>query len=365
MVQFSFYTKHLLIMVIALIAGICWTDFLIYSLIAFGIIIPLLHKEEKLFFLIAGIFCFFFFGTTRYYQNRELYFADSHLLEKSCSATGVVQEILPRLDEQEDICIVMHISELEIKEKKYFINKKIYLFLPFYTKLWIKPHQKIVVKNIIFKHPNSISYQEYLIKENIWAVAHQKWISYTTVEKPSLFMQQIDELYGLSFHKTKIFLHQLTHTLYLSIFCGKKFKSETTTEMKKLFQYWGISHHLARSGLHLIILIGILLMLLSCIPCSSFKKQWIVLGLLFFYYITTYPSVAFTRAFYMYLLYTLCKQLHITSQPIHILLITTLSILTRNPHHIFFLDFQLSFGITLLILWFFQITKNRKTIASS
>ncbi|MBP6869306.1 ComEC/Rec2 family competence protein [Candidatus Babeliales bacterium] len=364
MMQLTFNTKHLLIMVIAFICGICWTPFPTWSLTALGAIFYIGHQEKGQQLLILSIFCLFFFGTTRYHQNRELFFSNSNLLEKICNATGVVQEILPRLDEQEDICIVIKLSKLEIGEKEYFINKKVYLFVPFYTKVWIKPHQKIVLKNIIFKHPISTSYQEYLIREKIWATAHQKWLSYSTIEKPSLFMQQMDELYNISFQKAGLTLSQLTHTLYLSIFCGKKFKSQTTTEIKRLFQYWGISHHLARSGLHLIILIGLLLFLLSFIPCSSSKKQWFVMTLLSFYYITTYPSVAFMRAFYMYIFYTLCKQLHIPSNPLHILLITTLFILTLNPHHLFFLDFQLSFSITALILWFFQTAQNRKTIAS-
>lgn len=364
MFPFYFQTQHLLIIVIAFIAGICWADFSIYSLIGLGSILWLSHKEENLLVLFLAIFCFFFFGACRYYQNKELYFSNNNLLGKKTNVTGTIQEILPRLNEQEDICIVMKVSKIETEEKEYAINKKVYLFLPFYTKLWIQPYQKIVAKNIIFKHPHSISYQEYLIKERIWAVAHQKYFSYTTIAKPSLLMQQINEICNLSFHASKASLHELTQTLYLSIFCGKKFKSETTTTIKKLFQYWGISHYLARSGLHLILLIGILLTLLSFVPYASLKKEAIILMLLSFYYITTYTSIAFVRAFYMYVLYTLCKQLYIASQSIHIFLITTLCILIINPHHLFFLDFQLSFGITLLILWFFKNIKSRKTIAS-
>jgi len=262
------------------------------------------------------------------------------------------------------VCILLKTSSVEINNNQHIVNKKIYLFLPFYTKLWVKPHQTILIKNIILKHPKSTSYQDYLIRANVWAVAHQKSFYYSTIKKPSLFMQQIDEICALPLQAANRTMSQLTHSLYLSIFCGKKIKSETTTKMKELFQYWGISHHLARSGLHLVILIGLLLFLLSFIPFSSSKKQWVIITMLCIYYATTYPSVAFMRAFYMYMFYTLCKQLYVPSNPIHILLVTTLLVLTMNPHHLFFLDFQLSFSITLLILWFCQVTKNSKTIAS-
>ncbi len=361
---FNFTTQHLLIVVIALIAGISFPCYNVWGLTFFIISLSIIYFQKQQPVLFAFACCFFFFGATRYYQHQALYFENNNLLEKNCTITCTVQEILPRLDEQEQICILMHVSNVEIHEEQHAINKKIYLFLPFYSKLWIKPHQKIMVKNVILKHPKSTSYQEYLIRENIWAVAHQKWLSYNTLKKPSLFMQQINELCSMPLCTANHGLSQLTHSLYVSIFCGKKIKSETTTKMKELFQYWGISHHLARSGLHLIILIGLLLSLLSYIPCSAFKKQWAVVTILCFYYVMTYPSVAFMRAFYMYLFYTLCKQLYVPNNPIHILLITTLLILTTNPHHLFFLDFQLSFSITLLILWFCQITQNSKTIAS-
>ena len=364
MTAFNFSTNHLFILVLSLIAGISFACYALWGILFLSISLLIIYFEDQRTLLTTLTCCFFFFGATRYYQHKDLYFEHGELLEKNCNITCTVQEILPRLDEKEQICILLKISSLEINNKHHAINKKIYLFLPFYTKLWIKAHQKIIVKNIILKHPKSTSYKEYLIRENVWAVAHQKWLSYTTIKKPSLFMQQINEFCSMPLLATNHVLSQLTHSLYLSIFCGKKIKSPTTTKMKELFQYWGISHHLARSGLHLIILIGLLLFSLSFIPCSAFRKQWIIVVILCLYYAMTYPSVAFMRAFYMYIFYTLCKQLYVPNNPTHILLITTMLILITNPHYLFFLDFQLSFGITLLILWFCQVTQNTKTIAS-
>lgn len=361
---FNFTTKHLFIVVLAFIGGISFTCQTAYGLICLALAAYLAYNQSHRSLLFTLACCFFFFGATRYYQYRDLYFAHEDLLQRNCNAVVTVQEILPRFDKQEQICILFHVEEVECKGLNRTVDKKIYLFLPFYTKLWIKPHQKIILKNIILKHPNSSSYQDYLIKENIWAIAHQKQLSYTTIKKPSLLMQQIDEWCSLPLQATDRTLSQLTHSLYISIFCGKKIKSPATTEIKKLFQYWGLSHHLARSGLHLIILISMLLFLFSCLPCSARIKQWAIVIILCIYYLMTYPSVAFLRAFFMYMLYTLCKQLYIPNNPIHILLITTLLILGLNPYHLFYLDFQLSFSITLLILWFCQVSQNTKTIAS-
>jgi len=358
MIKDIFTTKHLFSFTLALIAGICLAPYYLWSIFFLTISCAILYKEKNLQTLLICILCFFFFGSTRYHQHRATYFAESQLLNKNCNLVATVTDILPKLDEQEQICILLHVISVEIDGTSTNLNKNIYLFLPHYTTLWLKSHQKILLKNILLKHPRSESYQEYLMRENIWATAHQKKLVYTTLQKPSLLMQQLDELTNLPMKSARIALSELAHTLYLSIFCGKKIKSATTTEIKQLFQYWGISHQLARSGLHLIILIGILSLFLSFIPCSLTKKESVVVAVLFFYYLSTYPSVAFLRAFLMYSLYILCKKLNLLSSPIHILLIVALVILSINPAHIFFLDFQLSFSITLLILSFFSSTKN-------
>ena len=364
MQSLNFSTKHLFIFLAALIAGICSTQYVMWSvaIVSITFLITLQDKSTSLLYALAC--CFFFFGATRYYQNRELYFTNNDYLEKNCNIIATVQEIMPRLDEKEQICIILQLEQIEIDEKKHSIYKKIYLFLPYYTKIWLKPHQKILLKNISLKHPHSCSYQEYLIRENVWAVTHQKKLCYMTVAKPTIYEQQINLIFSLPLIATKDTFSELTKTLYLSIFCGKKIKSATTTHMKKIFQCWGISHHLARSGLHLVILISLLSLLFSFIPCSSSTKELWILSLLFIYYFTTYSSVAFMRAFYMYIFYVICKQFYLPSNSIHILLVTALVVLTYNPHHIFFLDFQLSFTITLLILWFCQSKQNIKTIAS-
>ena len=167
MTSFHFQTKHLAYMVIALIAGISFAYGMLLGSLLFIACLALTYYEEHKSVVIALVCCLFFFGSTRYYQYQAAFFADNDLLEKNCNVIAIVQEIFPRLDEQEQICIALQISNVEINTKSHSVDKKIYLFLPHYTKLWIKPYQKIAVNNIILKHPNSTSYQEYLIRENV------------------------------------------------------------------------------------------------------------------------------------------------------------------------------------------------------
>lgn len=360
-----FTTYHLFLITLAYIAGVAWTPHVMYSFAMLCIILYAYRQEKNPPTILLLLACAFCSGTTRYYQQKTSYEQDLHLLDKKADITAQVIEILPRLDEDEDICITLYVSCMSIDNTDYQVHKKIYLYVPYYTKIWLKPFQKIIIKNIIVKHPRSTSFAQYLIRENIWAVAHQKWLSYTTIKKPHLLREYCDQLLQLSLTTASQHLSTKAHTLYLSIFCGKKIKSPVTDHFKKLFQRWGISHHLARSGLHLVILLSLLFFLFSWVPCPLLYKEWLMVFILVVYYLLTYPSIAFIRAFCMYLVYTLCKQFYLPTKPLHILLVTTLCVLVTNPYHLFFLDFQLSFGITLLIMWFLQHIQNRKTIASS
>lgn len=362
--SFNFRTYHLWMMTLAFIAGILSSCSYALAALCAAISLSCIFRKKDIAIAVALFFSCFFCGSTRYHQQRAAYFSHHDLLEKKVAITGNVKEIMPRLDDHEQICIALQLRSISTQKKEYAVNKHIYIFVPHYSKIWLKPGQTIRIDSITLKHPDQGSYENYLMKEQIWAVAHLNCFSYTTCKKASLFIQMIDEIMQLPIKLHAHKLSDMAHTLYLSIFCGKKIKSNTTTIMKKLFSYWGISHHLARSGLHLIILIGLLLSCLSMVPCSASKKQWLIVLLLTGYFYTTFPSVAFVRAFIMYLLYTACKQLYLPIDPIHILLLTTLLVLLYNPLHIFFLDFQLSFSITLLMLWFLKITKNMKTIAS-
>ncbi|MGZ6255178.1 MAG: ComEC/Rec2 family competence protein [Candidatus Chromulinivorax sp.] len=363
-ITYQFNTKQLLLCILTLIAGIAYPTQAFYSLAVIILTACMLTTEKQKAITCMIACCCFFLGQVRYYQQKDYYHDHQDILYKKSTICATVQEILPRIDLQEQICMLLKIEKIEQNTKEWQLNKNIYIFVPSYTNVYLQPHQKIILKDIILQHPSSeSSYEQYLIRENIWAIAHAKKLFYITVQKPSLFQQWINSLQKVQLQAFEKTISPLTQTLYLSIFCGKKIKSEMTTKIKRLFAYFGISHHLARSGLHLIILIGILLFLFSFLPFPSRYKQSIIFCILCGYHFLTYPSVAFLRAFYMYILYMICKQLYLPYNPIHILLLTTGIVLITNPYNLFFLDFQLSFSITLLIIWFYQNNQNCKTVA--
>ena len=360
-----FTTSHLAIAVASLIAGIIFPSYTTYGIVlalTIALYVCSAHKDAFLYLTLGIIF--FLSGSIRYYQEKDAYFSDTHLLHKKCSMQGTVVAVdVGQNSGEQTSKIELAIDTIILNNKSYAIRKNIYMFVPAWQKIWVTPYQKISLENITLTHPRTSSYENYLIKEKIWAVTHLPYFSYKTLQKPHELLLWYNKICQKPLQKINGCLSEQAHYLYLSIFCGKKIKSATGTELKHLFSYWGLSHHLARSGLHLVLLLWILFFLFSFIPCSLVKKQIFIGGIVFVYYLTTFSSVAFLRSFCMYLAYVVCKGLNVPINTLHILLLATLGILWSNPYHLFFLDFQLSFSVTLLILWFFSKIEKLKTVA--
>jgi len=158
-------------------------------------------------------------------------------------------------------------------------------------------------------------------------------------------------------HRTKNYLNtQLkqklntqTYHLFCSLFLGKHEKCDNL-DLHIPFSYWGLNHYLARAGLHLLILLLILNYLLSFIFFGFTTKTLINTGFACGYYILTWNNIPFIRALLVFLG---CQSAHIFKIPvrsIHILNLVLLGYVLLNPLDIFFLDFQLTFAITYILL---------------
>lgn len=153
--------------------------------------------------------------------------------------------------------------------------------------------------------------------------------------------------------------------LFQLLFLGNK-KYELGHSLLSSFKHWGVSHYVARSGMHLALLTLFWQYLFFLIPLPWIMRQLLLLFLTLFYFSFSWTSVSFLRALYCFLsikLYSIIKK---RSEFLHILSLTTWAMLLYNPILIFFLDFQLSFGMTYTLAWFSSITKartNLKTIA--
>ncbi len=141
-----------------------------------------------------------------------------------------------------------------------------------------------------------------------------------------------------------------TYTLLSSLFFGRKDGDEKIyANTQHLFKLWGISHYLARSGLHVALFIMLLNALCMLLFLGHALKVIVMLCALAMYLFFSWPTLSFMRAVWMFALihlYTFAyKRVKIT----HITLLVALATLLYNPFHLFFLDFQLTFFLTYLL----------------
>lgn len=138
---------------------------------------------------------------------------------------------------------------------------------------------------------------------------------------------------------------------YLSlIFLGNKQQADVNT-MRATFNQWGVAHHLARSGLHIVLFIVMWTSLLRLVPVHCFLKKLMLILLCLVYACLSWSSLPFVRALYAFLLmqvgHLFCRQ----ANYLHLLSIICLVLLLFNPLQLFFLDFQLSFALTFSLVF--------------
>jgi competence protein ComEC len=212
--------------------------------------------------------------------------------------------------------------------------------------------------NIRCKKPSSQSFQRYQIKEQIVATIFDNIPEYTVTYHPTWSLR-----YWI-WNQKKRLLNGLAGKLspngfrfFSSLFLGNRACIKTELEeTNEQFKTWGISHFLARSGLHLALFIFIWQAIFCVIPLPLMIKQIIISLLSCIYFILTWTSAPFTRSF---ALFTLNKVCLFTKTPFHLLHYLTLvcfGFLLYCPLYLFFLDFQLSFALTFALAWFNQLS---------
>jgi predicted membrane metal-binding protein len=144
-------------------------------------------------------------------------------------------------------------------------------------------------------------------------------------------------------------LNPQTRTYFNLIFLGNKHQ-ENNSELREFFGYWGLSHYLARSGLHIVLFIIMWTYLLCLVPLHLFFKRLLLIIMCVMYDLVSWTSIPFARAYYAFLLMKLGELLGLHINYLHILTIICLCMLLFNPLLLFFLDFQLTFLLTFILI---------------
>lgn len=295
--------------------------------------------------------------TARINYQYASYKSDQSFLKNQATIQGTVEQINHSSLIKNQSTIFIATNLISTKKNTLKKSKKICVFLPTDHAQQIQESDFITFFEIQLEQPTKENdYQRYLVKEGIWAIAHgTKYTRYSTKKSAPSLQQKILSSFYQKIHHNAI-------SLFDPLFLGKKEKNITNLNIQHQSAYWGIAHHMARSGAHLAILFTLIMLLLHYTQFAYIYRYTLCVFLLVAYACISQSSISFLRALFMILLHISTKIFRRIPSSLHTITLTTLLVLFYNPMQLFFLDFQLSFGITYIIIWLFNI-KNSKTIA--
>lgn len=259
--------------------------------------------------------------------------------------------------------ITMQINEVEQQNSKINCNCFIKIYVPKKESINnIEIGDTIKIYNLKIKKTSNKNLKLYLFKQNLIATTFQQTLKFTHLSKSNLNLKSITNKFKNKINQElnkKMTLK--TWSLFNTIFLGKKISNEAYNFIKNYFNYWGISHYLARSGLHIFFAIIIWNFILSLFQIPYFLKNILISAIIIIYNSLSWTSISFSRAFITFLLYKYCSLQGFAINSLHIISLACLFFLIYNPFLLFSLDFQLTFSLAFCLA-IYNEQKNLKTI---
>jgi len=324
-----------------------------------------LTKKKRILRLITPplIICAFFCGALLLSnQKSEHKKTQKSLCGKNLTVRGTVTALEKSKQKFFRQAITIKISSLQKKKDRWREttgNIRIYVRN---HDLHISDH--IELKNITLKNPAGSPFDNYLMKSGIATTACVAKLNYRLLHRPPwstkkfIFQQRKNVQERLAKKITA-----QTFALLSSIFLGNRSEKKYLLERsKEQFGTWGILHFLARSGLHLVLFILLWEFILGFLPIAFIYKQMFLACLGGIYCLLSWPSIPFIRALSIFLLYKMSPLFNARTHLPHLLAIVIFCILVSNPSQLFFLDFQLSFGLTFALAWFGRIKQKNNLL---
>ena len=351
----------LLIITLFFIIGIIWHSALSMLVIIFCITLccAFFAHAQQLPLPKQLIICSFFALTGAYLHHKELRDYDNFytfINNQPITITGTVidkNEVINHY--KKSTVITLAIDTITTNNKSHSSNKVIMLYTEKENNITVG--DTVTFYNMRCKKPSSESFQRYQIKEQIVATIFDKATKYSIDNHPTWSLR-----YWIWSHKKRL-LDGLACKLscngfrfFSSLFLGNRscIKAELE-ETNEQFKIWGISHFLARSGLHLALFIFIWHTIFCIIPIPLIIKQLLITLLSCIYFILSWTSAPFTRSFALFIINKLCLFTKTSFHLLHYVTLVCFCFLLYCPLYLFFLDFQLSFALTFALAWFNQL----------
>ncbi len=225
----------------------------------------------------------------------------------------------------------------------------------------------VTIDPLYFRAPPDNEYKNYLLKEGIVGHINFSKAIIHTIKRPYISIRRfVFQLRNGVIERIRPSLTPLTFTMFASIFLGKKaVNSKDINHIRNQFKPWGILHHLARAGLHMMILVMVLQKLLGFLPLPFAIRTSLTLLIILLYALLSWASIPFVRAAFLSTFYSLCALLKLQTNGIYLLFLIACIILINNPFHLFALDFQLSFLITFVFSWLNALKASSRNTVSN
>lgn len=364
----------LLPITIAFIVGIIWQSTYFFAttttLVFVALIITFccfINKNRQIATLYSRniLLYFFFILAGAYLYNKQIVDHNNFYLFASNSPieiTGIVidkNKATTQYNKSTALAVLVYIAKKEDGETKN-IDKTIVLHIENDTA--IEVGDMVTFFNVHCKQPTNESFNNYQIKEQIAATIFNNKLTHTINNHPEwslrrwIWNQKQRILNGLM-GKLSADGFRFFSSLFLGNRACVKNSLDKTNEQ---FKTWGISHFLARSGLHLALFIFIWQALFCIAPLPFIIKQIIITLLSCTYFILTWTSAPFTRSFALFLLHKVCLMSKLPFHLLHYLTLVCFCFLLYCPLYLFFLDFQLSFALTFALAWLNQLCAQYK-----
>ena len=224
----------------------------------------------------------------------------------------------------------------------------------------VKIADTIHLQNVSIKQKRNTSFYDHLLRNGISSTLFITKLEPLFLERPTHnIARTLYELRATLLKALQTKLSYKTHALFASLFLGNNTATKKALEpLNEHFKYWGLMHYLARSGLHLVLFVFMWTMLLQLLPLPYTLKQTVLVILCFLYFLLSWSSTSFMRAFTTLCLYKICTFTNRPTHFLHTLSLVCFCFLLCNPIQLFFLDFQLSFGLTYALAWFNLVYRN-------
>lgn len=311
-------------------------------------------KISKRFLQVACIiFAGISIGFIRYYQDRMQLQWTAQQCSYFSNIEGYIIDIVPTEKSFAHYRLTLDLTRGFDKKNTQWrlLSTKIHLYVR--KKPTVLVGDYIRCLGVAVKQTKNESFGIFLWRNNIISTAFFVELPYLLLNRPLLSTSRyLHQTRGHFCNSMRKRLNANTLALLHSLFLGDRetCKLEQSQHVT-LFGTWGIMHFIARAGLHLTIFISLLIALFRFIPLPFFVKQLLLLFLACIYYLLTWSSLPFLRAFSMHVMQNICSLLRLSPHPLHLLSITCSVFLVKNPVQLFSLDFQLTFIITAAIYW--------------